>query len=41
MTPEETRYVRKQVDGMLKAESDERVEHTKALVRAAGARLLI
>jgi hypothetical protein len=40
MTPEETRHVRREVERALKAEVDERIAHTTAIVRSGGGRLL-
>lgn len=38
MTPEETNVLEREVGKLLKAEAEERIEHTKAAVRAAASR---
>lgn len=40
MTPEETSLARREVNAMLKAEGEERLEFVKAVVKSNGARLI-
>lgn len=41
MTPEETRVLAKAVGEMLEKEQDERLEHTKAAMKAAASRPML